>query len=52
MDLNRTRTAVISAVVGLLIFCAGVAWIYPPAGLIVLGASVVFIGLFGIKVDR
>ena len=52
MDLKRTRSAVVIATVGLLTTCAGLSWIYPPAGIVVLGVAVVLVGLFGIEVDK
>ena len=42
--------AIASVVLGSLLACAGVALVFPPATLVLAGAGLVLVGLFGFEV--
>jgi hypothetical protein len=51
MDLSRTAAAVLT-LTGLALVVAGVCLVFVPAGLVIAGAGLSALGLFGVDVDR
>jgi|GEM_PF-6807148 len=52
ISLTRSHIAVVLTVLGVILVSAGVAAVFWPAALVVLGAACGYAGLFGLEVDE